>query len=279
MSDPAYGQQPQMEHDSMVGTLATQIQMIWPLEWPLMQRLGLDAARQVVDLGCGTGEFAGRLADACPDTTIHGLDLFEGHITIAREKWDSPARAGLTFDVGDALQTGLDDDAYDLATLRHFLHALPEPERVLQEVRRILKPGGIIYTLSEDYAGLIFDVEGPARSLFNDAHPGVLAKGTNLHHGREAFRLLRAAGFEDVRVDPLVVDTTNSDRATLARMLEFWRDGYAGFVAEALGVPEAEGRARFQALIDSVRDPERYACWLNFAVSGLEPIQARRGSS
>src|SRR5205814_1672674 len=47
---PDYGQQEQMEHPTMVGTLAAQIEMIWPLEKPLLERLGLPAARRVVDL-------------------------------------------------------------------------------------------------------------------------------------------------------------------------------------------------------------------------------------
>ncbi len=255
----------------MVGTLATQIELVWPLEWPLLQRLGFEQEQRVLDLGCGTGEFAGRLADACPGAQILGLDLFAGHVTLARTKWAGAARPRLSFEVGDALATGLPARSQDVVALRHFLHALPRPEGVLEEARRVLRPGGLLYTLAEDYAGLIFDVTDAPKRMFNDSQPHALRLGTNLHHGREAFRLVRAAGFEDVHVDPLIVDTSNSDRETFARMLEFWGAGYDGFVAEALGITSEEARARFHALVDCVRDPDRYACWMNFAVSGRAP--------
>ena len=74
-----------------------------------------------------------------------------------------------------------------------------------------------------------------------------------------------------MRVDPIVVDTCNSSRETFARMLRYWRDGYAGFIAQALGRTSEEITRRFDALILTSMDTERYACWLLFAVSGRKP--------
>jgi len=154
------------------------------------------------------------------------------------------------------------------------LHALPDVARVLGEARRILEPGGLLYVLAEDYAGLIFDTPGEgAQRLFFDATPALEKHGTNLFHGRTAFREVRAAGFEDVRVDPIVVDTTNVDRATFARMLRAWQDGYADFIAEAGGFDAADIHARFDALRTTVEDENRYACWLLFALSGRKPAR------
>ena len=66
MSERDYGQQGQMEDETMVGTLRAQAEMIWPLEKPILDRLGFDQMRQVADLGCGTGQFASRVASAWP---------------------------------------------------------------------------------------------------------------------------------------------------------------------------------------------------------------------
>jgi hypothetical protein len=85
------------------------------------------------------------------------------------------------------------------------------------------------------------------------------------------WRELRQAGFEQVRVDPIVIDTTNVDRTTLAQMLEHWRDGYADFIADSGGFGRADIRARFDALRGAALDEDRYACWLLFAVSGRKP--------
>ena len=52
--------------------------------------------------------------------------------------------------VGDAAACPFDDDAFDAVVVRHFLHALPDPQPVLREVRRILKPGGHLFFKEHD---------------------------------------------------------------------------------------------------------------------------------
>ena len=274
MSERVYGQQTQMEDPTMVGTLRAQARMIWPLEQPLLEGLGVGRAARLVDLGCGTGEFAGRVAAAWPQVQVTGLDLFDGHLARARAAHSAAACPNLDFVQGDARATGLPADHADVVTLRHLLHALPDVDRVLVEARRILRPGGLLYILAEDYAGLLFDAPSEAaQRLFLDATPALAAHGTNLLHGRAAHREMRQAGFDRVTVTPLVVDTSNTPRAVFAEMLEFWRDGYAAFIATSGGFEEADIRARFDALVATTLDPDRYACWLLLAVSGHKPAE------
>jgi len=274
MTEPDYGQREQMEDPSMEGTLRAQAEMIWPLEKPVLERLGFGAFETLADLGCGTGQFAGRAAQAWPTLQIQGLDLFERHVELARELWPTSEVPGVSFEQGDARATPWDDERFDAVSIRHVLHALPDADTVLAEAQRILKPGGLLYVLDEDYAGLLFDAPGePARRLFHDARPALAKHGTDLFRGRETFRDLRAAGFTDVRVDPIVVDTVNTEREPFARMMTFWRDGYAEFIAEAVGLDPRDVFDRFDALIETLLDPERYSCWLLLAVSGTKSSQ------
>jgi ubiquinone/menaquinone biosynthesis C-methylase UbiE len=272
MPERAYGQQPQMEDPSMVGTLRTQAAMIWPRERPVLERLGFASAASLADLGCGTGQFAGRVAAAWPSLEVTGLDMFEGHLELARAEFPRERHPRLTFVHGDARATHWVDSSVGAVSIRHVLHALPDVPLVLAEARRILEPGGLLYVLAEDYAGLIFDTPGEeAQRLFFDAMPALMPHGTNLFHGRAVWRELREAGFAQVRVDPVLIDTTNVDRATLAQMLEHWRDGYADFIADSGGFERADIRARFDALRAAALDEDRYCCWLLFAVSGRKP--------
>lgn len=270
MSDtPDYGQQRQMEHPSMEGTLRAQAEMVFPLEQPVLERIGFGDLRTLADLGCGTGQFAGRVARAYPDLQVTGLDLFERHLELARELWPSSEVPGVAFERGDARATGWPDASFDAVSIRHVLHALPDAAHVLGESLRILKPGGLLYVLDEDYAGLIFDAPGdPARRLFHDARPALTKHGTDLFRGRVTYRDLRTAGFVDVRVDPIVVDTSNTPREPFARMMRFWRDGYAEFIAESADLEPTDVFERFDELIATIEDEDRYACWLLFAVSG-----------
>ena len=268
-----YGQRSAMEDESMVGTLAAQAEMIWPIEKPLLQSLGLGHLRTALDFGCGTGEIAGRMAETWPHLEILGLDIYEGHLTVAREKHPAERYPNLEFRKGDAYETGLPDGAYDAVIVRHLLHALPDRAGVLAEARRVLVPGGLLYVLAEDYAGLLFDVDdAEAACLFHHARKGLLSRGTDLFHGRRAFREVQAAGFQAVRAHSLLVDTDRCDRATFARMLDHWRDGYAALIAETTGREPGEIEGWFETLAATVRDPDRYACWLLLAVAACSPV-------
>lgn len=270
MTQDAYGQREQMEDPTMVGTLQAQIDMIWPHELPVLERLGFPTFRRIADLGCGTGRFAGRVAETWPQLQVRGIDLFEPHLEVARRDFAERA-PNVAFDPGDARATGWEPAQFDVVALRHLVHALGDRDRLYEEAHRLLRPGGAIYVLAEDYAALHFDAPEPARSLFRDAGPALMPSGTNLEHGREAYSDLRRMGFADVRVEPVYVDTCNTPREPFARMLHFWRDGYADFIADHLKVHANAIRDRFDALIACVEDPERFACWLLFAVTGRRP--------
>jgi SAM-dependent methyltransferase len=272
MADRSYGQQHEMEHPSMAGTLAAQAEMVWPLERPVLERIGLPAARDVLDAGTGTGEIAGRIARAWPGLGVTGLDLFEGHLAKARAAHPPREVPNVAFVKGDFRRLPWPDGSFGAVLLRHLLHAFPEPEPVLAEARRVLRPGGLVYVLAEDYGAVLVDAPArESRDLYLDAAPGMLKQGTDLLQGRSVPRRLRAAGYVDVRVDPILVDTETVDRGTFARMLRHWRDGYAAHLAAAIGVPAAEASRRFDGQILSVLDTDRYAAWLLLAVSGRRP--------
>jgi SAM-dependent methyltransferase len=267
-----YGQQPQMEHPTMVGTLQAQAEMIWPLEKPVLERLGLPLAGSVLDAGTGIGEIAGRLAAEWRSLRVTGLDLFEGHLDRARKAFPSEKFPNLTFVRGDARTLPWPEETFGAVLVRHVLHALHDGDRLLSESMRVLKPGGLFYALAEDYMALLFDSDSdPARYLYLDAAPGMLRQGTDLLHGRSMFRRLTRLGFQEVRVDPIVVDTQNASRDSFARMLRFWRDGYAEHIAQAIGCSKTDVVARFDGQILSVLDHDRYACWMLLAVSGRKP--------
>ena len=253
----------------MTGTLAAQAEMIWPHEQPLLERLGLPAAGRVLDLGCGTGRISGRMAAAWPGLDVTGFDLYEGHLAVARRDHPPSRFPRLRFLAGDARRTGLPSASFGAVVIRHMLHALPDPQAVLVEAARLLVPGGLLYELAEDYQGLLIDSpDRGTRNLYLDAELGMAREGTNLIHGREAYRLFLDAGLREVRVDAVVVDTLNAPRAAWVRMFECWRDGYAAFKARCIGVTTAEVERRYAEILRAVEDPRRWVGWWLMAVSG-----------
>ncbi|MFI5403855.1 MAG: class I SAM-dependent methyltransferase, partial [Planctomycetota bacterium] len=212
---------------------------------------------RVLDLACGTGEILRRVREEFKPLLATGLDLFRGHLLLSRRPVVQ----------GDAYRAPFKDGAFDLVLVRHVLQALPDPVGLLREARRLLAPSGRLHLLVEDYAAILFDVEDyETADHFREVAPRFRERGTDLYQGRRIVRHLREAGFSRIAVEPLLVDNLTADREELAKVFHYWCEGYAAILAEVTGRDEAEIRRRFAAMIENVRDPDRYAAWLLFAV-------------
>lgn len=267
--EPTYGQKGAMEDASMVGTLSTQIEMIWPHERPVLERWGFAEAGRLVDLACGTGRFLLRAAAAWPHMHLVGVDRHDVHLQVGRREVDDlDPPADVELRLGDARATELAASSFDVAVMRHVLQAVGDRDAFYAEAHRLLRKGGQCYVLAEDYQGFLIDAPAPARDLFLDAAPGIVSSGTHLFHGREVYRDLHRHGFEDVRVASIVVDVANTDRTLMADMMRHWRDGYAGFMAPFLGTDTAESARRYDDIAAAIEDPERYVGWWLLCVAG-----------
>ena len=253
----------QMADESMVRNLAAQAEAIWPQERVFLARHRLPVGAEILDVGCGTGEISVRLAIELPRATVLGVDLEEPHLALARAR-ARPYADRVRFQVADAFELPFAAGSFDLVVCRHLLQAVPHPERVLAELVRVCRPGGALHLIPEDY-GMIY--AAPARldvQAFWYAAPRAYAatSGTDLFVGRHAHHLLRQLPVDDVQIDYVHVDTQRVERATFAAIFEAWRDGYSAALAGALGWPQDEVRAHFDATIECIRDPDRYALWL-----------------
>jgi SAM-dependent methyltransferase len=146
---------------------------------------------RAVDLGCGAGHTGARLADA--GCEVVAVDLDPEMLAAATSRCPAlvPCRA-------DAAATGLQAGAFDLACARHTLHHHDDPDATLREARRLLRPGGRVVLVDE--SALPADLNDWYERLERTRDPD--------HRGlRDAtgwVAALRAAGFVDVAVEPVV---------------------------------------------------------------------------
>ncbi len=264
-------QAPMMADESMVRTLRHQIEAIWPQESLLFGRYGLGPGARILDLGCGTGEATFRLAGLYPGAAeVVGVDVGPEILEVARRR-QGGGDPQVRFEAGDGFALHYEDGHFDLVVCRHVTQLLPGPERLLAELVRVLRPGGWLHVLSEDYGMLHFPRRGgldPDRLWHDAVVPYTDATGTDARVGRRTLPMLRRLGLQDARVDYLTIDTERAPREALAGIFVAWRDGYAAALAEASGKPVAEVRALFQGLVDEVQDPEGYAVWMVPVVAG-----------
>ena len=95
---------------------------------------------KVLDVGCGTGVVAGRLADAGYDVT--GVDPSAGMLAYVEEH-----APGVTAAEGSATALPFDDGEFDLTMCVAVMHHIAEPEAVhksLGEMVRVTRPGGLV---------------------------------------------------------------------------------------------------------------------------------------
>jgi ubiquinone/menaquinone biosynthesis C-methylase UbiE len=100
-----------------------------------------DNPLRVLEVGPGTGMFAVRLAAAPPDASVTTIDQSERFVEMTRAR-------GIDSRVGDAQDLPYADESFDAVAALWMLYHVPDIERALAEVRRVLRPGGLFVAVT-----------------------------------------------------------------------------------------------------------------------------------
>jgi len=111
---------------------------------PLKAALERRSAARLLDVGCGTGRFLREVKANYPRLDVTGLDLSAHYLAVARRELRPWSRARLV--VGAAESMPFADGQFDAITCIYLFHELPRGVRrfVVGEIRRMLKPGGVL---------------------------------------------------------------------------------------------------------------------------------------
>jgi SAM-dependent methyltransferase len=272
MAENLNPQAEQMADESMVRTLAAQAECIWPQERPLFERYCLPDDCRILDAGCGTGEISSRLARLYSRASVLGVDVLDVHLEMAR-RLHADLAPRLAFENRSIFELGLPTASFDLVVCRHVLQSIPYPERAIAELARVLRPGGRLHLIAEDYGMIRFQVGRLDSDDFWDVGPKAFGKatGTDMRIGRHAYRILSRLGMRDVTVDYVVVDTLRASREAFERIWIAWRDGFAEPIGRYTPITEAEARAQFDDMIATIRDPDGYGVWFVPVVAAVAP--------
>lgn len=104
---------------------------------------------KVVDICCGTAQLSLELAMAVGEEgKVTGLDFSENMLAIARENLaDSPYASRIELIQGDAMNLPFADNSFDGATVGWGLRNLPDLEKGIKEMIRVVKPGSMVVSL------------------------------------------------------------------------------------------------------------------------------------
>jgi SAM-dependent methyltransferase len=150
---------------------------------------------RVLEVGSGLGILAAEVA-----VTAAGVDVIGIEFSAAQIAASSPAPR-VTFMQGDAHSLRFPDASFDLVYARYLLEHVSDPERVLHQMRRVVRPGGRVAVCENDVSLLRFDPPVPAFDHAWDVFTRFQATlGGDGLIGRRLYRLFRTAGFADIEL-------------------------------------------------------------------------------
>ena len=99
---------------------------------------------RVLDFGCGPGSISVGLAEAIAPGELHGIDIEQSQIDLATSAAEAGGHCNTVFRLGDVTSLDFEDGFFDVAHCHNVLMHVPDTASALTEVKRVLKPGGII---------------------------------------------------------------------------------------------------------------------------------------
>ena len=122
---------------------------------PYLQTIDLTKIKTVLELGCGIGFVSTYLAETY-NFVVYGTDYDSEQVHIA--EYIQPERKNLFFRIEDATQLTFHDASIDLVLSQNVFHHIPKWDTALQEISRILCPGGYLIWLDLTFSKFIKSV-------------------------------------------------------------------------------------------------------------------------
>lgn len=190
---------------------------------PFIAFAGVEAGERVIDVGCGTGSLTFALAEAADVAEIAAVDYAPVFVEAARARNTDPR---ITFDQGDACALAFADGRFDRAYALLVLHFVPQADKAVREMRRVVRSGGVVAAAVWDHYGGLPSM----RMLLDSLAP--LDEGAERVRAHYCFQPMmrpgelrqtfEAAGLVDVEERPLMI------RMDYADFADFWSPIAAG---------------------------------------------------
>jgi SAM-dependent methyltransferase len=193
---------------------------------------------RVVDIGCGPGSITVGLAAAVAPGEAVGIDIEPTQVALGQGRAKSLGLENCRFETGSVYQLPLADRSVDAVFGHTILMQFRDLDPVLAEIKRVLKPGGLVGFREPDFGASLFHSETSAlREVMSILGRSILHNDGNPDIGRRLPGILASAGF-----DILIAGATYACAATprakadmYAVMTRLWEQSQFVAQAEALG--------------------------------------------
>ena len=174
-------------------------------DW-LFDHLGMQAGWRVIEVGCGPQGCLGLLAARVGATgRVVGVERSVEQVQRARRFLADCHLTNVDVLHADGRQTGLAAQSFDLATARLVLVNVAQPQDLVREMVRLVRPGGVVALHEADSTTQRCDPPHPAQTrLLELLNTSAAMDGIDRAIGSKVPRMMREAGLVDIRVQPWV---------------------------------------------------------------------------
>ncbi len=177
----------------------------WQAAQHFVKWLAVEPHQFWLDVGCGTGALTRAVVKIAAPQTVFALDPSVDFVKYARQRTEKAH-----FLAADALSIALRDNTFDAVVSGLALNFIPQPAQALRDMRRVVKPDGLVAAYVWDYAGKMEFLRyfwDAAIELDANAAPFDQAKRFPICQPDPLRQLWTEAGFRNVRIEPLDVAT------------------------------------------------------------------------
>ncbi|NUS70133.1 MAG: methyltransferase domain-containing protein [Ensifer adhaerens] len=270
-----YPGQDYFEDTSFIPILRAQTKLTWRHERTILPRHGMRPGIAVADICCGIGDFAVLAQKEFQPSRIVALDHSKPSLAYARKVAAEFGVTGIEYTYGDASEMLLEDNQFDFVSCRHSLQVFNQPELLLKELYRIVKPGGRVYITNEKNSHCLG--EPRAQSIqwtYNELARLLSNFEIDVEFGPKSRRYLADTGFDDILVESFMVTNLDGDPQDFADIIAGWEKMFADMAVRHGETPEFIERFRqgFRDHIFAALHPKGYAGWPIWAASGRKPL-------
>ena len=135
-------------YDTMNDIITLGIHRVWKKR--LIKSIPMES-RDILDVCCGTGDVSIGLGKHLKNTQVTAMDFSSAMLQVAKERSMSANLKNIDFVLGDALNLPFRDSTFDTVTISFGIRNTSDYTRVLEEIHRVLKPGGYFFCMEASY--------------------------------------------------------------------------------------------------------------------------------